>query len=171
MVARTPDLRTLQQDDKTCLAQVTLPVYRAFHVLAQEKYAARGHPGLTTAHTLLFTHLDAEGTRIVTLAERMGTSKQFTGRLVHQLVELSYMTAEPDPQDRRATIVRATPRGIEFFNDACAAKDEIEAMFRAVVGKADYDQMIRSMAKLAAHFAAQGRTGSLHPLGDDHTSA
>src|SRR5437667_3997414 len=100
------DLKALQQEGKNSLARLMLPLYRAFNALAQEKYAARGHAVLTTAHTLLFANMDSDGTRIVTLAERMGTTKQFTGRLVHQLDQRHYLTTEPDPSDRRATIVR-----------------------------------------------------------------
>jgi DNA-binding MarR family transcriptional regulator len=169
MATRNPeiDIQALQLDGRNCLVRLMLPLYRAFNALAQEQYAARGYAGLTPAHTLLFASLDTTGTRIVTLAERMGTSKQFTGRLVHQLAEAGYMTTEPDPSDRRATIVRATPKGLQFFADACAVKNEIEAMFAAVAGEADYAVVVATLAKLAAAFSAQGKAGSLHPLGED----
>src|SRR5258708_32451531 len=129
------NLIALQQEGKSSLARLILPLYRAFNALAQEKYAERGHAGLTTAHTLLFANLDEDGTRIVNLAERMGTTKQFTGRLVHQLDERHYVTTEPDPSGRRATIVIITHDGLRFFADACVVKTEIENMFKAVVGE------------------------------------
>src|SRR5262245_46329898 len=129
------ELKRLQAEGRFSLARLILPIYRAFNALAQEKYAARGHAGLTTSHTLLFANLDENGTRIVTLAARMGTTKQFTGRLVHQLEEKRYVQTEADPQDRRATIVRATDDGMRFFADACAVKTEIEAMFTAIIGE------------------------------------
>src|SRR5258708_15332931 len=161
------DLKALQQEGKNSLARLMLPLYRAFNALAQEKDAARGHAGLTTAHTLLFANLDIEGTRIVTLAERMGTTKQFTGRLVHQLEERHYITAEPDPSDRRATIVKPTPQGLQFFADACAVKTEIEDMFKAVVGEEQLSLLMGTLEKLATAFSAYEKAGSAHPLGED----
>ena len=161
------DLKALQEEGKVSLARLILPLYRAFNALAQEKYAARGHAGLTTAHTLLFANLDENGTRIVSLAERMGTTKQFAGRLVQQLAERGYLQTEPDPADRRATIVRATPEGLHFFADACAAKNEIEAMFVAVAGKEQLAALMETLQKLAAAFSAYEKVGSEHPLGDE----
>lgn len=161
------DLKALQEEGKSSLARLILPLYRAFNALAQEKYAARGHAGLTTAHTLLFSSLDTEGTRIVTLAERMGITKQFTGRLVHQLAERHYLSTDPDPSDRRATIVKATPEGLQFFADACAVKTEIEDMFKAAVGEEHLVLFIATLEKLAAAFSAYEKVGSVHPLGEE----
>jgi DNA-binding MarR family transcriptional regulator len=165
------DLKSLQAEGKTSLARLILPLYRAFNALAQEKYAARGHAGLTTAHTLLFAALDPEGTRIVTLAERMGTTKQFTGRLVHQLDERHYLTTEPDPSDRRATIVKITPDGLRFFADACAVKTEIEDMFKAIAGEENLALRMSTLEKLASAFSVYQTVGSDHPLGDDSEHA
>jgi DNA-binding MarR family transcriptional regulator len=161
------DLKALQQEGKTSLARLILPLYRAFNALAQEKYTARGHAGLTTAHTLLFANLDTEGTRIVTLAERMGTTKQFTGRLVHQLAERGYVNVEADPTDRRASIVNATQAGLQFFADACAVKTEIEAMFIAVAGEKRLAMLMDTLETLASAFSAYEKAGNAHPLGDD----
>jgi DNA-binding MarR family transcriptional regulator len=161
------DLQALKEAGKTSLARQILPLYRAFNALAQEKYAERGHAGLTTAHTLLFANLDEEGTRIVTLAERMGTTKQFTGRLVHQLDERNYVTTTPDPSDRRATIVKFTPEGLRFFADACAVKTEIEDMFKAVAGEENLAMLMGTLQKLASAFSSYEHVGAEHPLGDD----
>ena len=161
------DLKALQEEGKSSLARLILPLYRAFNALAQEKYATKGHAGLTTAHTLLFANLDEDGTRIVTLAERMGTTKQFTGRLVHQLAEHAYLATEPDPADRRATIVTATPAGLQFFADACAVKTEIESMFTALVGEQQLAVLMATLEILASAFSAYEKAGSAHPLGDD----
>lgn len=163
MTQPSPDftLEALREAGKNCLMWSILPLYRAFHGLAQEKYAARGYAGLTTAHTLLFASLDGNGTRIVTLAERMGTSKQFTGRLVHQLVKMGYLTTEPDPLDKRATIVKATSEGVQFFADASAVRDEIEALFRDVIGEERFHLLVIAMQELAAAVIGYGKPESL----------
>jgi len=165
------DLAALKAEGKTSLARLILPLYRAFNAMAQEKYAERGHAGLTTAHTLLFANMDEDGTRIVTLAERMGTTKQFTGRLVHQLDQYHYVTTEPDPSDRRATIVRITPAGLQFFADACAVKNEIEDMFKAIAGEENLALLMATLQKLASAFSAYAHTGSELPLGEGSESS
>jgi len=97
----------------------------------------------------------------------MGTTKQFTGRLVHQLDERHYVTTAPDPSDRRATIVKITPDGLRFFADACAAKTEIEDMFKAVAGEENLAMLMGTLQKLASAFSSYERLGSENPLGDD----
>lgn len=161
------DLKALQEEGKTSLGRLILPLYRAFNAMAQEKYAAQGHAGLTTAHTLLLANMDEEGTRIVTLAERMGTTKQFTGRLVHQLEDHQYVATAPDASDKRATIVKITPAGLQFFADACAIKTEIEDTFKAVAGEENLGVVMSTLQKLASAFSAYEKAGSTHPIGDD----
>jgi len=155
------DLAALQQAGQNCLMWSVLPLYRAFHGMAQEKYAARGYAGLTTAHTLLFACLDPNGARIVALAEQMGTSKQFTGRLVHQLGEFGYVVTQPEPADRRATIVQATPLGVQFFADASAVRNEIEAFLESVIGAERFRALTASMQELAAAVATDVQMESL----------
>jgi DNA-binding MarR family transcriptional regulator len=154
-------LKALQEEGKTSLGRLIMPVYRAFNVMAQEKYTMRGHAGLTTAHTLLLANLDADGTRIVTLADRIGTTKQFTGRLVHQLAERNYILMEPDPVDKRAVKVRITPEGLQFFEDACAVKTEIEDMFKAIIGTDQLELIISALQKLSAAYSGYQTTGDI----------
>jgi DNA-binding MarR family transcriptional regulator len=143
-------LRAFQGDGKISIARLMLPLYRAFNALAQEKYAEHGHAGLTTAHTLLLAHIDWDGSRIVALAERMGTTKQFTGRLVHQLEDKNYVSTEADPADRRAAIVKITPQGLQFLADACAIKTEIEAIFKSMIGEDELAPFMTTLTKLSS---------------------
>ena len=163
------DFQALQQEGKTSLVRLILPLYRAFNTLAQEKYAQRGHAGLTTAHTLLLANMnpDGTGTRITTVAARMGTTKQFAGRLVHQLHERHYVQTTADPTDRRATVVKITPAGLLFFADACAVKTEIEDLFTAVAGPEKLAPLIETLTTLAVHFSTYASSASTHPLGAD----
>ena len=103
------DPESLREEGRGSLARLMLQVYRIFHATAHQKYAERGHDGLTLTYTALVASLDKEGTRIVTLAERMETTKQFAGRLVQELEARGYLTTAPDPTDRRATICPRHP--------------------------------------------------------------
>jgi DNA-binding MarR family transcriptional regulator len=145
------EIRSLMEQGQESLARLTLQLNRQFSAMAAQRYAALGHAGLTPVHTFLMANLDIKGTRIVTIAERMGTTKQFTGRLVQELEGRHYLQVKPDAKDKRAMVVKGTNAGWHFFADACAIKNEIEAEYTTLVGK---DQMVIFTAvleKLAAY--------------------
>lgn len=141
----------LMNQGQESLARLTLQLNRQFSAMAAQRYAALGHAGLTPVHTFLMANLDIKGTRIVTIAERMGTTKQFTGRLVQELESRRYLQVKPDPKDKRATVVRGTDAGWHFFADACAIKNEIEAEYAALVGADQMAVFTNVLEKLAAY--------------------
>ncbi len=63
------------------------------------------------AHTQVFENLDPGGTRLTVLAERTQMSHQAMGEMVDELVRLGYLERVPDPDDRRARLIRATGLG------------------------------------------------------------
>src|SRR5215831_14772060 len=107
---------------------------RAVSVQATERLRARGHQGLSLAHTTLLAHLDLDGTRITALAERAGMTKQSMGQLVMELEQRGYVGRQVDPTDRRATLVTFTEAGWQFLVDAGMVKREIEAEYAALLG-------------------------------------
>ena len=117
------------------IGRLLLRAQRGFSVRAGEKLRARGHEGLSLAHTNLIANLDLDGTRITTLAERMGISKQAVGHLVVDLEQRGYVERAVDPADRRAAIVTFTDAGWRFLGDAHQVKREIEAEYRAILGE------------------------------------
>jgi len=86
-------------------------------------------------HTALITNLDAEGTRLTTLAERAGMSKQSMGQLARELERRGYVSRKIDPTDKRAFLIRFTNRGRWLLADARSAKDELEAEYAALLGR------------------------------------
>jgi DNA-binding MarR family transcriptional regulator len=150
----TLDPEALKRQGQHSIARLMLQVYRNFQAQTSVRYAERGHLGLGLAHTFLYANLDVEGTRIITLAQRMGTTKQFAGRLVQELESRAYLTTEADPKDRRATIVRATDKGWRFFNDACDVKIELEGEYRLLLGNESMHQFETMLETLAQHAPA-----------------
>jgi len=86
-------------------------------------------------HTALITNLDAEGTRLTTLAERAGMSKQSMEQLARELERRGYVSRKIDPTDKRAFLIRFTNRGRRLLADARSAKDELEAEYAALLGR------------------------------------
>lgn len=132
------------------IGRLFLEAHRSFSGRAVEKLRARDHPGLGLAHTALLAHLDLEGTRITTLADRAGMTKQAMGQLVLDLARLGYVGREPDPVDGRAARVTFTEEGWRFLHDASAVKRELEAEYVALLGERRFRALRADLAALLA---------------------
>src|SRR5260370_14773669 len=73
--------------------------------------AAAGFDDLRPAHTAVFQHIEAGGSRLTDLAERAQITKQSMGYLVDDLEQRGYLERRPDPSDRRAAPLSLTDRG------------------------------------------------------------
>lgn len=76
-----------------------------------QRLAEEGFEGIRYTHGSVFRFIDAEGSRLTTLAERSGLTKQSIGELVTELARSGYVERVPDPADNRAKIIRLTDRG------------------------------------------------------------
>jgi DNA-binding MarR family transcriptional regulator len=112
--------------------------------------AARGHPNVRFAHGSVFQFLDDDGTRVGVLAERAHVSKQAMAQLVAHLEEHGYVERVPDPDDRRAKLVRATERGGEVFAVARAGMAAVDARLRQRLGDAKVEQLRTLLQELDA---------------------
>jgi DNA-binding MarR family transcriptional regulator len=66
---------------------------------------------LRLAHGCVFRYMKASGLRLTEIAERGNMTKQSAGEVVDDLVARGYVERVPDPDDRRAKLVRLTERG------------------------------------------------------------
>ncbi|MQA88173.1 MAG: winged helix DNA-binding protein [Streptosporangiales bacterium] len=76
-----------------------------------ERLQAASYDDMTAAHHPVFENIDPDGTRLTVLAARTGMTHQSTGELVQTLERCGYLERSTDPSDRRARLVRLTPRG------------------------------------------------------------
>jgi DNA-binding MarR family transcriptional regulator len=100
--------------------------------LALSNLAARSQ--VSAAHVHITRHLALEGSRLTTLAEQAGMSKQAMGDLVDQCEAWGLVVRVPDDQDRRARRIRFTESGLAWLNAFRKAVAQAEAEFRAEVG-------------------------------------
>jgi DNA-binding MarR family transcriptional regulator len=89
--------------------------YRIASERLVQRFAERGHPDVRAPHGNVFSFLDKDGTRVSVLAQRAQITKQSMAELVAHLEEHGYVERVPDPGDRRAKLVRATPRGNQLY--------------------------------------------------------
>ena len=94
-----------------------------------------GYEEIRPAHGCVFGNMRPHGVRLTDIAERSRITKQSVGEIVSNLEELGYVERIPDPEDKRAKLVRLTPRGQEAQTAARAILTDIEAEWCERIGK------------------------------------
>jgi DNA-binding MarR family transcriptional regulator len=110
--------------------------------------AAAGFDDLRPAHTAVFQHIRAEGSRLTELAERAQITKQSMGYLVDHLEERGYLERRPDPSDRRAALICLTERGWDQVRAALAIIAELEDTWRRALGPKRMEQLRELLTEL-----------------------
>lgn len=110
----------------------------------------RGHPEIKPAHNSVFGTLAADGSRAIDMAERAGITRQSMGEVIREMVGLGILEMRPDPEDRRAKLVTYTEHGAWVATDGYEHLIELEELFRAEFGGAEYDIARDVLARIAA---------------------
>jgi DNA-binding MarR family transcriptional regulator len=115
--------------------------FRIGSELLHEHFAAHGHPDVRAPHGNVMQFLDNEGTRVSDLARRAQITKQSMAELVAHLERHGYVERVPDPNDRRAKLVRPTAKGLELHGVAGAFISELEDRWGRRLGRAKMRQL------------------------------
>lgn len=107
-----------------------------------QELADEGFEGIRYVHGSVFRYIDAEGSRLTTLAERSGLTKQSIGELVGELEERGYLERVADEADRRAKIIRLTGQGRKAQTAAARILTDVERRWSRLIGK-DQVTMLR----------------------------
>ena len=103
--------------------------------------AEAGFDDIRPAHTTVFQHIKAEGSRLSELAESAQLTKQSMGYLVDYLEEHEYVERRPDPTDRRASLIFLTERGWAEVREALSIIAAIEQEWAGRLGKQRLEQL------------------------------
>jgi DNA-binding MarR family transcriptional regulator len=106
MTARPEDVDPRIQDDD--LARLRMTLGRLGRVLRQQTDDSLSYPLIS----LLFSIVRAQPASAGELAAAEGVSPPSVTRSLNRLIELGYVSREPDPADRRAAVICLTPRGL-----------------------------------------------------------
>jgi DNA-binding MarR family transcriptional regulator len=107
-------------------------------------------PRLRGSHGRILGLLPPEGARPSALAEGW-ISKQAVGKRIQEMAGAGLVAIEPDPDDRRAMIVRRTAEGNRLRSAANEAIAQLEASLAAEVGAERYRLFRDVLDELAAH--------------------
>jgi DNA-binding MarR family transcriptional regulator len=112
------------------------------------RLAERGYADIRHAHGCVFRYVDWEGVRLTDLAELAGHSKQAVGEFVADLEAMGYVERVPDPADRRAKIIRLTPRGMEAKEAALEIFAAIEREWAERIGEKRVEALRDALERL-----------------------
>ncbi len=103
--------------------------------------------------------IDERGTRPAELARRLDISRQALARTLSDMLNTALVEQLPDPQDRRATIIRLAPAGHDALQALQAAQAKVEAALRGHLG----DKTLRRLDKALPPLASALAEGVGHP--------
>lgn len=130
---------------KTNLGQLLL---RAFHWF-DDGLLARLHSGgwlaVTRAHSMIFAHLDADGTRPSELARRIGVTRQAVHQTVNELIDMGLVQLSPDPTNRKAKLVALTSQGKENVKAALEIFTELEDQLSHRIGPEQVENLRQAL--------------------------
>lgn len=116
------------------------------HVIAG--LAQAGFDDIRPAHTAVFQHIEAGGSRLTELAERAQMTKQSMGYLVDYLEQRGYLERRRDPSDRRAALICLTDRGWAQVRAALETIAELEEQWARALGKQRMRQLRELLTEL-----------------------
>jgi DNA-binding MarR family transcriptional regulator len=99
-------------------------------------------------HSAVFAQVDPDGSRLTELAHRANISPQAMGELVDELEELGYVTREPDLTDRRAKLIKLTPRGVAAIDAGKQTIVGLEEKLDEVLGEEGHLTLRELLVKL-----------------------
>jgi DNA-binding MarR family transcriptional regulator len=108
----------------------------------------RGFAGIRLVHVALIRNVDENGTRITDIARRAGMTKQATGQLVAEFVELGYIRLVADPDDGRAKIARYTAKGKRLLVAIVASIEQTEDAVSATIGAAKLEALKATLGRM-----------------------
>jgi DNA-binding MarR family transcriptional regulator len=113
--------------------------------------ATAGFDDLRPAHTAVFQHIAADGSRLTDLAARAQMTKQSMGYLVDYLEQHGYVERRRAPGDRRAALICLTERGWAQVRAALAVIADTEQEWTTILGQARMDQLQDLLIDLNAY--------------------
>ena len=113
-----------------------------------DELAVAGFADIRPAHTAVFQHIKADGSRLSDLAQRAQLTKQSMGYLVDYLQECGYVERRPDPTDRRASLIFLTERGWEEVRAALRIVAAIEKEWAQSLGTRRMEQLRKLLTDL-----------------------
>jgi DNA-binding MarR family transcriptional regulator len=136
-----------QENDRMLGAMLRIP-FQAIVARIEAGLKARGYTDLRPAHFVIFQQIGSEGARVTELADQAQITKQSMGALVDTVEARGYLERIPDPDDRRAKIVRLTPKGRALERAAREIVAQTEVEWAEKIGKERMEALKQALEAL-----------------------
>jgi DNA-binding MarR family transcriptional regulator len=125
----------------------------------RDRLAEEGYGDIREGYGCVFGFIDIDqGSRLTELAERSGLTKQAVGEVIPELEQLGYVVREPDPRDRRAKIIKLTPKG----RDACLTGRRLFADIEREWAEELGEELLAGLREAAERIATAEREKTAH---------
>jgi DNA-binding MarR family transcriptional regulator len=115
-----------------------------------EELQAHGYHDISQGHMYVFQRPGPDGCRPTELAHRTIVTKQTMNHLLSSLEASGYLRRIPDPDDRRGTIVRLTPRGRKLTTLIHATASAIQQEWAHQLGRSRMQELIALLTDVDA---------------------
>jgi DNA-binding MarR family transcriptional regulator len=126
---------------KTNLARLLLDAFRWLDDQLLAELRSQLGVELTSAQSLLFAALPAEGAVQADLARSIGVSRQAINELVKGLVRQDLVELVADPDSARSKLVRPTAKGRASIAIALETLSDLENRLRERIGHSEVDAL------------------------------
>lgn len=107
-----------------------------------------GYNDLNPSHVALFRYEGLDGRRPSELAESMQITKQSINDLLRRLEQTGYLELRPDPDDKRARLVRLTARGKKLDDAIRRHAQSAESVLVSELGEDAFRQLHKSLLQI-----------------------
>lgn len=143
------DPETVRSQRETLLLRLLFRTTDTMNRTMAERIRARGYEDFQPSFTGVLAHIDTEGTRVGSLARRMGVTRQAASQRLQEIERLGYLERVSDPSDGRAVIARHTPEGRRLLITAIEVMLEIEGEYEELLGGDALKRLKRLLLRLA----------------------
>jgi DNA-binding MarR family transcriptional regulator len=123
-----------------------------------EEVRAHGYHDISQGHMYVFQRPGPDGCRPTELAHRTIVTKQTMNHLLAGLEAGGYLRRVPDPDDRRGTIIRLSPRGRKLTTLIHATASAIQEEWARQLGPSRMEELVALLTDVDA-IASQHQPG------------
>lgn len=130
-----------------------LDLMRAYYWFDEQlrtRLAQRGWGGVTRSQSLVLTNIGNGVTLASRIAENLGVSRQAMSQLLAEMVDGGLVEIVPDPDDRRAQLVRFAPAGADIREAAQQILRALEGEVEQMIGKSRMNSLRAALQRLSA---------------------
>ena len=124
-------------------------------LVAQQAREGSEKNGFTAAQAQLAMHIDHGVIHAHELAQRLQISKQAVAQLIDAMVSDGTLARHPDPADKRAKIIRFTPKGQKLLKNHKQQLADIETRLAQLAGDKAMSRLRKSLARILPHLTAE----------------